>query len=795
MREMGSRYLFIVLYAFLEQPPEPRRLPPPRRAVEAVAPNGGREDAGLHARRRRPGVTAVAERRRGRRRLPARRRRAAPWGWPALAGLLVLGFAVLVYSGHDTAFFFDEWNFVSAPPRLERRLRCCGRTTSTSRCCRCCVYKTALRDRRPRAATRPTGVAGVLVHLTCVALLFAYARRRVGDRARARRGAAAAVPRLRLAVDILWPFQIGFLGSLAAGLGALLALDREDRRGDVVAAVLLGVALASRRSASRCWRRRWSSCSARARARAAWWVVGAPLALYAALVRRLPLARRLGGRRDHGRQHLRHARATWPRRRPAPPARCFGLDPDWGRILIVGVVAAVVVAGRDAAARRRPWRLAVLAVLPLAFWSLTAATRASINEPATSRYLYPGALFLLLLAVEAARGRRATPPLLAVLAVLLLGATVANVGLLRDGARALRDQATQRPRRARRRGGRRRRAARPTSCPRRRSRRRSGSAPTAPRWPTSARRSRPRASCRATSRPRAPCADEVLMRGYGIGPCRRGAERRRAPAVEQAEQAGQARGGGCLLASPRGDAPAISVTVPARRPAGRPGGRAPPRCSCAAGRTSGPTSSGQAAPGQPRRDPDPARRRRRAVARADRLHVARPRLRGGAMSTPDVVIGARGARTRRRPTRRSSSPTTGDPRAALARAARLGDRDRRLRLVGAAPGEADDPDVRPRRLPSWRRGAGVRARDASRAAGAGTCCCAARGVRAPRRRRLRARARSATWATRSCPRAAARCCAWSCWPAARRRASARSPARSSPSGCSTRSSWRCCSAR
>ena len=45
--------------------------------------------------------------------------------------------------------------------------------------------------------------------------------------------------------DVLWPFQIGFLGSLAAGMGALLALDRGDRRGEIAAAVLLTVALAS----------------------------------------------------------------------------------------------------------------------------------------------------------------------------------------------------------------------------------------------------------------------------------------------------------------------------------------------------------------------------------------------------------------------------------------------------------------------------------------------------------------------------------------------------------------------
>ena len=71
------------------------------------------------------------------------------------------------------------------------------------------------------------------MHLrSCVVLLFVYARRRVGDLLAL--GAAAVVALLGPAwPDILWPFQIGFLGSLAAGIGALLCLDRADRRGDI----------------------------------------------------------------------------------------------------------------------------------------------------------------------------------------------------------------------------------------------------------------------------------------------------------------------------------------------------------------------------------------------------------------------------------------------------------------------------------------------------------------------------------------------------------------------------------
>ena len=38
------------------------------------------------------------------------------------------------------------------------------------------------------------------------------------------------------------------------------------------------------------------------------------------------------------------------------------------------------------------------------FWGLTGLARADLGEPAASRYLYPGALFLLLIAIEAGRG-------------------------------------------------------------------------------------------------------------------------------------------------------------------------------------------------------------------------------------------------------------------------------------------------------------------------------------------------------------------------------------------------------
>jgi hypothetical protein len=74
----------------------------------------------------------------------------------------------------------------------------------------------------------------------------------------------------------------------------------------------------------------------------------------------------------------------------------------------------------------------------LAFWVLTAVTRAGFAEPAASRYLYVGAVFILLICAEAGLGLGIRAAWLALAGLLALGALVANIGLLRAGERGLR---------------------------------------------------------------------------------------------------------------------------------------------------------------------------------------------------------------------------------------------------------------------------------------------------------------------------------------------------------------------
>src|SRR5215203_2684393 len=87
----------------------------------------------------------------------------------------------------------------------------------------------------------PFAIVSTLVFLLSAVLLFVYMRRRVGDWL----ALLGSILILFLGagwVDLLWSFQIGFSGAIAAGLGALLALDRDNRKGDMVACALLVVA-------------------------------------------------------------------------------------------------------------------------------------------------------------------------------------------------------------------------------------------------------------------------------------------------------------------------------------------------------------------------------------------------------------------------------------------------------------------------------------------------------------------------------------------------------------------------
>jgi hypothetical protein len=275
-------------------------------------------------------------------------------------------------------------------------------------------------------------------------LLFVYVRRRVGPWPALM--AAALLLFLGAAWPILlWPFENEFTIPIAAGLGMLVLLDRDDARGDAwaCAALLLAVlsgslgisfvlaaavdVLLKRRR--RGWRRAY--------------VFLVPLLVYAAWY--------LGWGHD-AENHLTLVNVlnsphyvfdgfasaldslaglgTIPVNSPG--------QPDWGRPLLIGAIALIAFGQW-----RRPgfsqglWPVAAAGV---SYYLLAAFNFVPGREAASSRYVYAGAVFVLLIAAELLRDVRFSRRGLLVAGVVTACAIGPNIAQMKDGADWLKGQ-------------------------------------------------------------------------------------------------------------------------------------------------------------------------------------------------------------------------------------------------------------------------------------------------------------------------------------------------------------------
>jgi hypothetical protein len=268
-------------------------------------------------------------------------------------------------------------------------------------------------------------------------LVFAYVSRRLGPWF----GLFAAVLILFLGPAwelILWPFEIGLLGSVLFGLAMLLALDRRDRRGDVIACVCLAVSLgfsslgitfavAALVSILLSPREGW-------RSRAFVFVI--PVALFAVWYL---------GWGHNAESHLSlHNILASPRFVVELVAfgvgNLFGLgaNPEgettefvWGAILLV--LIAIAVGARQL---RRPgfdpglWPVAAAAATN---WFLTAFNEAPGRAPISSRYQYASAVFILLLLANLLAKERFGRRAVLIGAAVTLLAIGPNLVLLKEG--------------------------------------------------------------------------------------------------------------------------------------------------------------------------------------------------------------------------------------------------------------------------------------------------------------------------------------------------------------------------
>ncbi len=156
------------------------------------------------------------------------------------AAVVAIGCAVVVGAERGLTFSGDDWTFIT-----ERRGFSVG------------VF---LRPHNEHLSALPIGAYKLLlaifgatsyvpflallllVHALCCLLLYLVLCPYVGPW-------TALAPTAVLAVlgpawqDLLWAFQVGYLGSVSAGLGMVLCLERRDRAGDIGAAALLCVSL------------------------------------------------------------------------------------------------------------------------------------------------------------------------------------------------------------------------------------------------------------------------------------------------------------------------------------------------------------------------------------------------------------------------------------------------------------------------------------------------------------------------------------------------------------------------
>jgi hypothetical protein len=344
--------------------------------------------------------------------------------WLAFAALLVIAFVYLSFKGRETSFFYDEWGWIQ-----QRRSGLHWILASYNQ------HLLAVPIALYQLLFGTVGLAHYWVyrlfetvaHLSCATLLFVYARRRIGSAA-----VLLTLPILFLGSGwdyVLWPVNFGFVASIALGIGALLSLDRRDRRGDLLAGALLVVGLACSEftivflvgmAVELLWRDRSLRRA---------WIWGIPLLLFAAWW--------LGYHEPSmARKNMTAAPAYAADLAANAMGGLFGLDINWGRALLVAAV--LILARRLTLPGALTPRAAALLVAAGVFWLVVALGRAQLGDPTASRYVYTGAILIVLIAAEALRGVHLSYQALALGGLVAIFALAGNIAALTAAGNFLR---------------------------------------------------------------------------------------------------------------------------------------------------------------------------------------------------------------------------------------------------------------------------------------------------------------------------------------------------------------------
>ncbi len=286
---------------------------------------------------------------------------------------------------------------------------------------------------------RPMQLAAIGTFLTVALLLFIWLRRRVGEWA-ALIGAAIVLFLGAAFEDLLWAFQIGYFGSLACGLGALIALDRDDRRGDHLAAALLvasltfsslgipfaiGAAVEWMRN-PRERRRRWFVPAAPLAFYSLWWLGWGHQAESAVSLANVPDLPKYVFDAASAAMASMLGLATGDGSEPEQPHLI------WGRIALLLLLG--LAAWRLIRLGRIPRGVAVTGAIVLAFFALAALGQNELRPPTSSRYQLPAVVLVLLLCGELLGGARIPDRALVAAAAVVAATSLGGVDLMRDQA-------------------------------------------------------------------------------------------------------------------------------------------------------------------------------------------------------------------------------------------------------------------------------------------------------------------------------------------------------------------------
>jgi hypothetical protein len=381
----------------------------------------------------------------------ARRLRDDRLCWALLAAAVAVYSVVALYLTRGTTMFVDEVNVLLVdrgfhPSALLTPLN--GHLVLLERLIYTVDFKLFGAEWVPIRLAQAVGASAA------VALAFEFARRRIG-------GAAALAPAvLLLFLGSAWELTfvvsgIGNVYAVAAALGAFLALERRDARGDLVACVLLVVAVTSFTIGAAFVAGALLLLALQPRFRARAWVALVPAGIYLAWLAWV----RLHYLPDHPGTQVLHignlllvpnffadeaaslAGAVAGLDYPFEPDSffvIFSTQSVWGAVIAALAVAAIVLRVRRAGSSALLW--AAIATL-LVFWVELALGFGEGRNPGVVRYAYGGAVVSLLIGAEAFRRARASDRALLVVYLLVGCALLTNVARLRDGMRYFRSSA------------------------------------------------------------------------------------------------------------------------------------------------------------------------------------------------------------------------------------------------------------------------------------------------------------------------------------------------------------------